>query len=144
MPKSQKQLRPRLAARPVSVPQNYRQWQRLQAKGLTTSTKGEPSAQMKQQVLRRDGYKCLKCGVRDAPGVALQVDHAVSRRDGGPHTLWNLQTLCWKCNNEKLGHSERPMRERHSPDRPYLIAMLLLLMLVVVIAAVFYLLLLKR
>lgn len=52
------------------------------------------------KVLKRDGFKCVKCGRTPAivPGTILQVDHIIPYSKGGETILENLQTLCKKCN----------------------------------------------
>jgi superfamily II DNA or RNA helicase len=57
----------------------------------------EPDEQIKEQVKRRDGYRCLCCGATKR----LEVDHIVPVHLGGPNDLTNLQTLCKVCNNRK-------------------------------------------
>lgn len=51
-------------------------------------------------VLKRDDFKCCKCGASPAkdPSVVLHVDHIVPWSKGGETVLENLQTLCSKCN----------------------------------------------
>ena len=54
-------------------------------------------------VLKRDHYKCVKCGQSPANGnqVELEVDHIHPRSKGGENDISNLQTLCRKCNQGK-------------------------------------------
>lgn len=52
------------------------------------------------RVLKRDKYTCTYCG-RSAPEVKLQVDHKVSRINGGPTLDINLTTSCADCNGGK-------------------------------------------
>jgi 5-methylcytosine-specific restriction endonuclease McrA len=54
-------------------------------------------------VLRRDNYRCVFCGV-SAKKVELQIDHIIPFSQGGRNTIDNLQTLCSACN---LGKSNR-------------------------------------
>lgn len=58
---------------------------------------------MRYLVLKRDGYRCVKCGLspQDNDSVRLEVDHIVPVARGGLTTLENLQTLCFKCNQGK-------------------------------------------
>lgn len=51
-------------------------------------------------VMRRDNFKCQKCGRSPAtdPMIILHVDHILPWSKGGETTLDNLQTLCSKCN----------------------------------------------
>jgi 5-methylcytosine-specific restriction enzyme A len=50
---------------------------------------------LREKVLRRDGYRCVRC---DAP-LPLEVDHV----NGDPHDnrLSNLETLCRDCHQAK-------------------------------------------
>ncbi len=51
-------------------------------------------------VMRRDNFKCKKCGRSPAtnPRVILHVDHKKAWANGGETVLENLETLCSKCN----------------------------------------------
>lgn len=54
---------------------------------------------IRKQVLKRDGYKCKKCGVVDweqSPSL-LHIHHIVPVVDGGTEDLDNLITLCIYC-----------------------------------------------
>lgn len=53
---------------------------------------------MRYEVLRRDGFKCVKCGRSAKDGVRLHVDHIVPVSRGGKSVMNNLQTLCEDCN----------------------------------------------
>ena len=54
-------------------------------------------------ILQRDGYRCQLCGAAaaDGPHVRLEVDHKVSRHDGGTDDPANLWVLCYDCNRGK-------------------------------------------
>lgn len=54
--------------------------------------------QMRYEVLRRDRFKCVKCGRSAKDGVRLHVDHIVPVSRGGKSVMNNLQTLCEDCN----------------------------------------------
>jgi len=51
-------------------------------------------------VMRRDNFKCKKCGRSPAtdPKIILHVDHKTAWANGGETMLENLETLCSKCN----------------------------------------------
>jgi hypothetical protein len=51
-------------------------------------------------VMRRDNFKCKKCGRSPAtnPKIILHVDHKKAWANGGETILENLETLCSKCN----------------------------------------------
>jgi hypothetical protein len=48
---------------------------------------------MKSEVKKRDGYRCVVCGLGVQDGVELQVDHITPRSKGGKAELENAQTL---------------------------------------------------
>ena len=52
-------------------------------------------------VMRRDRYRCQLCGLTQADGVQLEVDHKVPVAKGGKTDADNLWTLCHPCNNGK-------------------------------------------
>lgn len=56
------------------------------------------SASQKQQILERDGYKCVVCGKGVQDGVELQIDHKKAKDLDGKATVDNGQTLCAKHN----------------------------------------------
>jgi hypothetical protein len=51
-------------------------------------------------VMRRDNFKCKKCGRSPAtdPTIILHVDHKTAWANGGETVLENLETLCSICN----------------------------------------------
>jgi predicted restriction endonuclease len=51
-------------------------------------------------VMRRDNFKCKKCGRSPAtdPTIILHVDHKTAWTNGGETVLENLDTLCSICN----------------------------------------------
>jgi 5-methylcytosine-specific restriction endonuclease McrA len=51
-------------------------------------------------VMKRDNFKCCKCGRSPAtdPAIILHVDHKTAWANGGETVLENLETLCSKCN----------------------------------------------
>ncbi len=46
-------------------------------------------------------YVCARCGKVFEDRIPLQVDHIISRNNGGKSVQSNLQILCRKCNGEK-------------------------------------------
>lgn len=52
----------------------------------------------KKQILERDEYKCVICGLGKAEGLDLQVDHIKAKELGGKAEITNGQTLCAKHN----------------------------------------------
>jgi len=64
------------------------------------------SLALRYEVLRRDKFRCVRCGRSPATnvGVVLHIDHKKSWDKQGETTLENLQTLCLECN---LGKSNK-------------------------------------
>jgi len=56
----------------------------------------------KELVFQRDGRTCRYCGNDEH----LQIDHIISRKNGGTHSLENLQVLCRDCNLRKSSKEE--------------------------------------
>jgi len=56
---------------------------------------------LRQQVLRRDGWRCQSCGTM----TNLEVHHRVFRSQGGDDSELNLITLCAECHAQV--HSAR-------------------------------------
>ena len=54
----------------------------------------------KKNVMVRDGFKCVYCGV---PGKRFTIDHVVPKTKGGKSTFENCVTACKPCNHRK-GH----------------------------------------
>ncbi len=59
----------------------------------------------KKHVLSRDKLTCLACGLTEADGVKLTMQHVLAWSKGGETTAQNLVTLCEAC-NKKLGTEE--------------------------------------
>ena len=53
---------------------------------------------IRERILRRDGYICQYCGQE-----ADTVDHVIPRRLGGNDSNDNLLSACYKCNLSKGG-----------------------------------------
>jgi len=50
--------------------------------------------EQKEFILKRDDYKCVRCGRGKEDGVELHVDHIKSRYNGGKAVVENGQVLC--------------------------------------------------
>jgi len=66
------------------------------------------TAEQKEIILKRDGYKCVVCGRGKKDGVELQVDHIKPKYFGGTATIENGQILCAQHNfiKKKLKQTE--------------------------------------
>jgi hypothetical protein len=70
-----------------------------------------PPRGVRALVLRRDGYRCLRCGWAPGDSVpflngrplyrGLEIDHIHPKSLGGPDSMDNFQTLCTSCNASK-------------------------------------------
>lgn len=58
------------------------------------------SPKVRFNVLRRDAFRCTYCG-HCPPEVKLQVDHVLPVAGGGTNQMFNLVTVCDRCNNGK-------------------------------------------
>lgn len=61
------------------------------------ATKRDGGAALREQVLKRDGGKCIICGST----ANLEVDHARALANGGASGLGNCFTLCNTCHGQK-------------------------------------------
>ena len=68
-------------------------------------TKRDINLRLRFLVMKRDNFKCCKCGASPAkdPSVELHIDHIKPWSKGGETVMDNLETLCNKCN---LGKSD--------------------------------------
>lgn len=60
-------------------------------------------AKIRQEVFKRDNYKCKTCGKSPATDseLSLEVDHILPYSKGGTNDIENLHTLCNRCNKGK-------------------------------------------
>jgi Holliday junction DNA helicase RuvB len=54
-------------------------------------------SEVRREVWRRDGGKCVKCGSRER----LEYDHIIPVTKGGSNTARNIELLCEACNRTK-------------------------------------------
>jgi len=66
-------------------------------KNIEQDTRETISEEVRHEVWRRDGGKCVKCGSQEK----LEFDHVLPLSRGGSDTVRNIQILCEKCNREK-------------------------------------------
>jgi hypothetical protein len=48
----------------------------------------------KEEILKKDNYRCVMCGKGKREGVELHIDHIISKDRGGKAVIENGQTLC--------------------------------------------------
>jgi hypothetical protein len=77
------------------------------------ATHRKPSAKLRNQVLKRDNYRCVQCGRRAADylDIELHVHHVIPWKHAGPTSECNLVTLCSTCHRGLDPHSEYRLRE---------------------------------
>lgn len=62
--------------------------------------------EQKQQILKRDDYKCVVCGKGKKDSVELHVDHIISKDLGGETIVENGETLCSQHNFQKKNYKQ--------------------------------------
>lgn len=67
---------------------------------------------IKEEIFKRDGYKCLVCGKGKKEGVEIQADHVLPKDKGGKATLQNGQTLCSSHNFLKKNFKQTEFAKR--------------------------------
>ena len=77
--------------------------EQLLAGSVGASTRTTIPLKDRWAVLKRDNYRCAKCGASPSNdhNVELEIDHVVPVARGGGNELGNLQTLCRCCNQGK-------------------------------------------
>ncbi|WII94441.1 HNH endonuclease [Moraxella haemolytica] len=77
-------------------------WHKSQ-KGRTASERGYGQAwrKLRKQVMQQDGYICQVCQHSGRYTPATEVDHIVSKAQGGTDDLTNLQAVCHACHQIK-------------------------------------------
>lgn len=64
------------------------------------------SAEQKEAIFKRDGYKCVECGRGIKDGVEIHADHIKPRDLGGESIIENGQTLCAQHNFQKKNYNQ--------------------------------------
>lgn len=67
---------------------------------MSRSSTGWISKRRRQQIYRRDNFRCLWCE-RKTPPKALTLDHFVARKHGGNDCTQNLFVACLSCNSSR-------------------------------------------
>lgn len=61
---------------------------------------------IKEEIFKRDNYKCVFCGRGRADGVEICADHIKAKDLGGDNSVSNGQTLCTQHNLQKHNYSQ--------------------------------------
>jgi len=69
--------------------------------------------EVKEEIFKRDGYKCLVCNRGREDGVELCADHILPKDKGGTNTIDNGQTLCTEHNLLKKNYSQTEAGKRY-------------------------------
>jgi len=69
--------------------------------------------EIKEEILKRDGYRCVVCGRGVQDGVELVVDHIKPKDKGGTNDISNGQTLCMEHNLMKKNYSQTEAGKRY-------------------------------
>lgn len=70
------------------------------------------TSEQKEEIFKRDNYKCVVCGLGRKDGVEICADHIIPMDKGGTNTIENGQTLCAKHNLIKKNYSQTEMGKR--------------------------------
>jgi hypothetical protein len=76
---------------------NRQTWADILSRLFRIRRRKNMSAKLRFGVLRRDGFRCVYCGLT-ASQSELHVDHVVPVVDGGSDDIENLVTSCIECN----------------------------------------------
>lgn len=68
---------------------------------------------VKEEIFKRDNYRCVVCGLGEEDGVEICADHIIPKDRGGTNTVENGQTLCAKHNLIKKNYSQTEAGKRY-------------------------------
>ncbi|MCS7249592.1 MAG: HNH endonuclease [candidate division WOR-3 bacterium] len=68
--------------------------------------------EVKEEIFKRDGYRCVVCGRGREDGVEIHADHRLPLDKGGTNTIENGQTLCSEHNFLKKNYSQTEFGKR--------------------------------
>lgn len=71
------------------------------------------SSKAKEDIFKRDNYKCVICGRGKSEGVEIHADHIRPKDKGGKATLDNGQTLCAQHNFLKKNLGQTTLGKRY-------------------------------
>ena len=67
---------------------------------------------VKEEIFKRDGYRCVVCGRGREDGLEIHADHKIPLDRGGTNTADNGQTLCSEHNLLKKRYSQTEFGKR--------------------------------
>jgi 5-methylcytosine-specific restriction endonuclease McrA len=67
---------------------------------------------VKEEIFKRDGYRCVVCGRGREDGVEIHADHKIPLDKNGTNTVDNGQTLCSEHNFLKKTYSQTEFGKR--------------------------------
>ncbi|MDD5133449.1 MAG: HNH endonuclease [Candidatus Nanoarchaeia archaeon] len=70
------------------------------------------TSSQKEEIFKRDNYKCVICGRGRADGVEIQADHIKPKELGGKAEIENGQTLCAQHNFQKKSYKQTETGKR--------------------------------
>jgi 5-methylcytosine-specific restriction endonuclease McrA len=70
------------------------------------------TAEIREAIFIRDGYRCVVCGLGRENGVEIHADHIKPKDKGGKATLENGQTLCASHNFLKKNYNQTELSKR--------------------------------
>lgn len=83
-------------------------WNKRPQRSGSTTERGYGHAwrKLRERVLKRDNYLCVKHYAIGEVVMATDVDHIVSKEQGGTDDMENLQSLCSPCHKEKTARED--------------------------------------
>ena len=70
-------------------------------------------SKVKDEILKRDNYRCVVCGRGKEDGVEVSIDHIKPKDKGGTNDIDNGQTLCSEHNLLKKNYSQTEAGKRY-------------------------------
>lgn len=68
--------------------------------------------EQKQEIFKKDNYRCVVCGRGRSDGVEIQADHIKPKDFGGKADISNGQTLCAQHNFQKKNYNQTETGKR--------------------------------
>lgn len=81
-------------------------WNKRQDRTGSTTERGYGHTwrKLRESILKRDNYLCVKCAAIGRTAAATDVDHITAKAHGGTDDPDNLQALCSPCHKEKTAN----------------------------------------